>query len=692
MTFSGMSMKKKKLNVIFDATALFPISQRSCNRSGIFYCAYNILKEMLDRPELNVCLYVSPERYATELQLSRTYFTQATYLHDFSSYFNEAVAKINMLLCMLHQKYYCKKIIRKFIYAFIFLCQKIFVLSVKKNSSFDVALKNADVFFSPLYKVPDFIWKYKNIKPYVFLHDAIPFLQIYEKRITLDRIRSHKKFIDSFNSNTLFFSNSRQTKSDFEKFSSFINDESTTITPLAASSEFLKIVDVDKLNFVKKKYRIPADKKYVFSLCTLEPRKNLLRAVKSFITFVEKHKIKDIVWVLGGASWEHFEKDLSMESKNWSPNLIVQTGFIDDEDMSVLYSNAEWFVYTSQYEGFGLPPLEAMQCGCPVITSNSSSLPEVVGDAGVMIDWDSDEQHVDAYEKYYFNESLRKENGQKGIERAKLFSWKKTVDKMVDVMNSKALIQKDKLNIIYRMCDRVSASSSSKRCFDVDKNQLIKKCLQSLKQNLDNYNGLLDFYCVADNCSDDIIKYLNENFPKVVLKRYEKIGNANSFCKCVEIALNLPNNQQVYFIEDDYLMLKDNVLELLNYNLMQICRELDCKIAIMPDDYPDRYKNNAIDTECRVTTTGHFLKIDKTTCTFATYTDVVKKYKEYFMNFIHWPKVTEDKSVNKVWEKVPLYQPIPAWTLHCQIKSVVPIYLDYVRIKDYFENGCELNQ
>ena len=102
--------------------------------------------------------------------------------------------------------------------------------------------------------------------------------------------------------------------------------------------------------------------------------------------------------------------------------------------MPILYSNAEWFVYTSQYEGFGLPPLEAMQCGCPVITSNCSSLPEVVGDAAIMIDWNSDEQHIEAYEQYYFNENLRKENSLKGLKRAKLFSWEKTASKMIDVI------------------------------------------------------------------------------------------------------------------------------------------------------------------------------------------------------------------------------------------------------------------
>ena len=112
-------------------------------------------------------------------------------------------------------------------------------------------------------------------------------------------------------------------------------------------------------------------------------------------------------------------------------NRIIRAGYIDDEDLAPLYSGAEWFVYTSQYEGFGLPPLEAMACGCPVITSNSSSLPEVVGDAGIMIDWDSDEQHIQAYEKYYFDKKLRAKMSKKGLERSKLFSWEKTVDVIV---------------------------------------------------------------------------------------------------------------------------------------------------------------------------------------------------------------------------------------------------------------------
>ena len=185
---------------------------------------------------------------------------------------------------------------------------------------------------------------------------------------------------------------------------------------------------------MRKKYHIPADKKYLFSLCSLEPRKNLIRSVRTFIKFIQKNKIDDLVFVLGGSSWGGFIERFDNEVPEYAEykNKIIRAGYVDDEDMNALYSNAEWFVYTSQYEGFGMPPLEAMSCGCPVITSNNSSLPEVVGDAGIMIDYDSDEQHIEAYEKYYFDEKLRKKMAEKGLKRSKLFSWDKAAAIMAE--------------------------------------------------------------------------------------------------------------------------------------------------------------------------------------------------------------------------------------------------------------------
>ena len=162
--------------------------------------------------------------------------------------------------------------------------------------------------------------------------------------------------------------------------------------------------------------------------------RHLRRASKTFVEFINKNHLTDIVFAMGGGGLHHFIPVLEAELKKLGADAekILKLGRIDDEDVAALYSGAEWFVYTSQYEGFGLPPLEAMSCGCPVITSNNSSLPEVVGEAGVMIDWDSDEQHIKAYEDYYFNEKLRSEAAEKGLERARQFSWKKTANIIIE--------------------------------------------------------------------------------------------------------------------------------------------------------------------------------------------------------------------------------------------------------------------
>ncbi|MFH1526689.1 MAG: glycosyltransferase family 1 protein, partial [Bacteroidota bacterium] len=106
---------------------------------------------------------------------------------------------------------------------------------------------------------------------------------------------------------------------------------------------------------------------------------------------------------------------------------IIFTGYVSEEEMLYLYNCAELFVYPSFYEGFGLPPLEAMACGVPVITSNTSSLPEVVGDAGVLINPYDIDQLSEAIKVVLKDENLRKDLSAKGFERKKSFEWDKTV-------------------------------------------------------------------------------------------------------------------------------------------------------------------------------------------------------------------------------------------------------------------------
>ena len=126
------------------------------------------------------------------------------------------------------------------------------------------------------------------------------------------------------------------------------------------------------------------------------------------------------------AYWNDVEKNSKL-GKN-----IVVTGFLKDDELRVLYSNALSFVYTSFYEGFGLPVLEAMQCGAPVIASNQSSIPEVVGNAGILVDPFGIDDVCEAMLKIYEETYTREVYKEKGLKRSELFSWKKTAEKTVD--------------------------------------------------------------------------------------------------------------------------------------------------------------------------------------------------------------------------------------------------------------------
>jgi len=160
----------------------------------------------------------------------------------------------------------------------------------------------------------------------------------------------------------------------------------------------------------------------------------LIFTVKCFIIFISKHNIENLYFYLGGSKWNLFIRQLENEINNFDKyrDKIIGLGYVNDIDINILYSNSLFFTFISKYEGFGVPPLEAMQAGTPVISSNSSSLPEVVGDAAIMIDPDNEQQCIKAFEDLYFNENLRKHYIEKGLERAKLFSWEKTVSKMSD--------------------------------------------------------------------------------------------------------------------------------------------------------------------------------------------------------------------------------------------------------------------
>jgi glycosyltransferase involved in cell wall biosynthesis len=217
---------------------------------------------------------------------------------------------------------------------------------------------------------------------------------------------------------------SESTKNDLCNLTK-LEPERVFVTLLAASDLFYHCIDASLQRSVRKKYGIP-DSKYVLSLSTLEPRKNIDHTIRCFINMIQQQNIHDLNLVLVGTKGWDFEKIFSeVRYSGVLCDKIIITGFVDDYDLAPLYSGATMFVYPSFYEGFGLPVLEAMQCGVPVVTSNTSSLPEVVGDAGFLLDPRDSNSLCQCMLNIYNDPALAKKMSLKSISRAKMFSWKR---------------------------------------------------------------------------------------------------------------------------------------------------------------------------------------------------------------------------------------------------------------------------
>ena len=432
---------KNKIKLIFAATILTNGLHKNSFRSGVYFAGANIFNEMIKNPNLSVTLHCSLNKIEELKEYLKMYYpnTQFNIISDVPlNKISITYAKLKNLKQQYKEE---KNGVKKLFIQMILIPYSLLINFMSIFQSVLIKKQDYDAFFSPFSEPPKCIQKNKNIKIYMMLHDAIPLLFPGNNRDAIGKHGWFTKITNSFSPDNCYFTNSEATKKDFLKYYNNINHHKIYTIPHACRNSF-KQCDTELITKVKHKYNIPVQKKYVFSLCTIEPRKNLIRAVSTFLEFIKQHNIDDLYFVLGGGQWDKFMIVFEEELRHYDEykDKIIKTGYIDDEDLPPLYSGAEWFVYTSQYEGFGVPPLEAMTSGCPVITSNNSSLPEVIGDAGIMIDWDSDEQHIQAYEKYYYNADLREENRKKGLERAKEFSWEKCANAITNI------IMKDNIN------------------------------------------------------------------------------------------------------------------------------------------------------------------------------------------------------------------------------------------------------
>ena len=421
----------EKFKVLFDAEIILDVKFASKTGAGIYYATDAIYQELMNNKAVDVTLY-SSQRHFGKLQfaLDKNLINPKCKIIKLSKvgaiiagfeYFRfKSVGK--------YGKFFFARVIRFIIRTCL---QKPLQILETKLQLYKKEADDFDIYYSPIYKVPEHLEKHK-IKKHVFLYDAIPLAMPDKYKGMLNKNGWFRQLIEQINHNDYYFTDSVSAKEDFLKYIPEIDEKKVTPVLLAADKKFYPCHNGDRE--VREKYNIPQGKKYFLSLCTIEPRKNIVFAVRNFIKFIKRHTIDDLIFVVAGGHWKEFSNSIlsHISEIEGSDKLIIPTGYIDNCDLAALYSNAECFVYPSIYEGFGLPPLEAMQCGTPVITSNVSSLPEVVGDAGLMIDPQDDEAIINAYESIYFDKTLKKDLSARGLERAKLFSWKKCTDQMVD--------------------------------------------------------------------------------------------------------------------------------------------------------------------------------------------------------------------------------------------------------------------
>lgn len=283
-----------------------------------------------------------------------------------------------------------------------------------------------DIFVGTRHYLPPFN---SNIKYLAIVHDLIPLYmpELFEKGHLL-RFKFFTKLCAKKADHIIAIS--KATKEDVMKYMK-IPESRISMIYQGADKRFTNEKDEKRIKEVMEKYNIT--KNYVLCLSTVEPRKNMLRTIKAFHQLLIKGFSDYQLVLVGGKGWNNGEIYEYVQKQALQDNVIF-TGYASDDEIKHIYANATVFAYPSLCEGFGIPIIEAMQSGTPVITSNVSCMPEVAGDACELVNPYSITDIEHAMEKIITNEALRNKMREAGFKRAPLFSWDKCAKEVWNVI------------------------------------------------------------------------------------------------------------------------------------------------------------------------------------------------------------------------------------------------------------------
>jgi glycosyltransferase involved in cell wall biosynthesis len=210
--------------------------------------------------------------------------------------------------------------------------------------------------------------------------------------------------------------------------------EKIAVAPMAVDEDFVAMPRDEAERWLREKYRVETP--FLLFVSTLEPRKNVPTLLRAFARVAREipHKLV----LVGSVGWNSEDIFHTMRKLKITER-VVRPGFVPHHELPAFYCAADAFLFPTLYEGFGLPLLEALTCGCPVITSNNSSVPEVTGDAALCSDANDDENIAADIRRVLGNPQLRAEMARRGHEHAKKFSWEACAKGTLDVYRKLAL-------------------------------------------------------------------------------------------------------------------------------------------------------------------------------------------------------------------------------------------------------------
>ncbi len=214
-----------------------------------------------------------------------------------------------------------------------------------------------------------------------------------------------------------------------------VPEEKVTVIYEGANELFKPVDDKTLLENIREKYSLP--EKYILYVGMLEPRKNVPVLIRAFKQLKDLTGVEHKLVIAGKKGWMFNEIFNTVQLLKLEDEVIF-TGYIADKELPLVYGASKLFVYPSTYEGFGLPPLEAMACGVPVIASDVSSIPEITGDAAELVNPGNADELSRAMSKIISDKSLQESMKKKGLERAGMFSWEKTASQTLEVYKKTA--------------------------------------------------------------------------------------------------------------------------------------------------------------------------------------------------------------------------------------------------------------